>query len=327
MPTVSVVMPVFNGEKYLAEAIDSILAQTLTDFELLVVDDASQDSSAQIIRSYQERDSRIRFYQLEQNLGAGAARNRGIEAASGDYIVFMDCDDVSLPQRLEKQATFLESHPQISLLGTCGLLTSSDLKTVLHSFRLPQVHCLIVLDMFVAVGFIYSTLMLRQNPLRAIGGFETGRRHGEDRELPWRLLCEKNVKFANLPENLMLYRRHEQSTSLNRDAGELAESAEVQARMLRQLWQEAPPATLDRFQRMAAGRKLNWPERRSAKVDLRRLIEALLSQRLVEPRDRPLLLGAVNRKLEAASPRPWQQFCHWRRRHFQRPSAQRDEVG
>ena len=120
MPLVSVIMPVYNGEKYLAEAIDSILVQTFTDFELLIVDDGSQDNSAEIIRSYVKRDSRIRFFQQEQNEGSANARNRGIANAKGEFIAAMDCDDVSLPERLQKQVDFLESHPEIGALGTRG---------------------------------------------------------------------------------------------------------------------------------------------------------------------------------------------------------------
>ena len=91
----------FNGEKYVAEAIDSILVQTFTDFELIIVDDGSQDSSAQIIRAYEKRDERIRFFQLVQNAGRAAACNHAIPLAQGEYLTLMDCDDVSLPERLQ----------------------------------------------------------------------------------------------------------------------------------------------------------------------------------------------------------------------------------
>ena len=84
MPLVSVIMSVYNGEKYLTEAINSILAQTFAEFELLIVDDGSKDNSAEIIRSYEQGDSRIRFFQLERNMGLASARNRGISAARGD---------------------------------------------------------------------------------------------------------------------------------------------------------------------------------------------------------------------------------------------------
>ena len=102
-------MPVYNGEKYVGEAIDSILAQTFSDFELIIVDDGSQDRSAEVIREYEKRDERIRFLRHERNRGEAAARNRGLDAATGDYIAAMDCDDLSLPQRLEEQVRYLQS--------------------------------------------------------------------------------------------------------------------------------------------------------------------------------------------------------------------------
>lgn len=311
-------MPVYNGETYLAEAIDSILSQTFADFELILVDDASRDASADICREYVARDKRLRFVQLEQNVGAGGARNRGIAAASGDYIVFMDCDDVSLPQRLQNQVAFLDANPDIGLLGVCGHLTSSDTRTVLHTFDLPQMHCLIALDMFVGVGIIYSTLMLRQELLRSIGGFEKGRRHGEDRELPWRLLFEKKAKSANLQDYLVLYRRHDGSTSLNRDASQLAETAEVLTHMLRQVWGEAPRDALARFRKLGRYQKLSWAERRAAKRDVQRLIESLIANELVQGTDRQILLAYMNQRIEGAMPRRWQMLLHWRRHRARR---------
>ena len=118
MPLVSVVMPVFNGEKFLVEAIESILSQTFTDFELIIVDDGSTDGSADIIRAYAEQDSRIRFVQLAENMGEAGARNAGIAVASGKYIAAMDCDDISLPERLRMQVEFLESTSPIDGVGS-----------------------------------------------------------------------------------------------------------------------------------------------------------------------------------------------------------------
>ena len=86
-------MPVYNGERFIGEAIESILSQTFTDFELIIVDDGSDDRSAEIIRSFQERDGRIQFIQLEDNMGPATARNCGIFASRGEYVTFMDCDE------------------------------------------------------------------------------------------------------------------------------------------------------------------------------------------------------------------------------------------
>lgn len=122
-----VIIPVYNSEKYLAETLDSILAQSLQDIEVIVVDDASSDSSPETVRSFCDKDDRIRFIQLEENQGMCGAYNVGIEAASGEYKTFSGHDDVSLPDRLELQAEYLDAHPAISVVGVNGYLTSSDL--------------------------------------------------------------------------------------------------------------------------------------------------------------------------------------------------------
>ncbi len=317
MVLVSVIMPVYNGEKYLAEAIESILAQTFTDLELLVVDDASQDSSLEIIRAYQECDSRIRSFHLEQNVGVSGVRNWGIVEARGDYITMMDCDDISLPERLEKQVGYLRANPEIDLVGICGRAVDEDLQP-LFEVNLPQQHSLIVLDIFIGVGLIFSTVLMRRELLGAAGGYEPGRRTGEERELVLRLLSDSKVKLANLSDQLLIYRRHDVSLSHDQDISLRTQRREVYIRILQTLWREAPETTLDRFQQMRTGQKLNWRERRRAEVDIRRLIEALIARGLVESRDRPVMLRAMKRKIESTSPRLWQQFCHWRRHRFPR---------
>lgn len=110
-PLFSVLMPVYNGEKYLREAIDSILEQTLTDFEFLIIDDGSKDNSVQIINSY--NDPRIRLVKNETNLGISKTLNRGIEMASAEFIARMDADDISYPARLQKQYDYLIKHPRV----------------------------------------------------------------------------------------------------------------------------------------------------------------------------------------------------------------------
>ena len=313
MPLVSIIMTVFNGEKYVAEAIDSILEQTYTEFELLIVDDGSQDNSAEIIRSYEKRDSRIRFFQLERNVGLALARNHCIASATGEYITFMDCDDVSLPERLQKQVDFMQSNPNIGGLGTCARTVSEDLKTTIADFNVPQQHAHIALNMFVGASFVGATVMLRQQFLTTVDGFEPGRRSGVDTELFCRLLCETQIKFANLPENLLFYRRHEQTISFDQNK---RREADCRVQMFELLWDEAPEATLDRLYCLRMRSKLSWAERRAAKQDIKRLIESMIAHKWVEPSDRTLLVDAMNRRIEQASPRIWQQFCHWRRYHF-----------
>lgn len=314
MPLVSVIMAVYDGESYLSQAIDSVLAQTLTDFELLIVDDGSRDKSAEIIRSYQDLDRRIRFVQLAENSGIADARNRAIAEAKSKYVTIMDCDDVCMPGRLAQQVEFLEAHPDVGLVGVSGRAVDENLAP-LFQLNMPPNHCLIVLEMFFGVGLMFSTLMTRLKALKAVGGYAPGRRTGEERDLTWRLLTEGRMNFANLSEHLLIYRRHESSVSHNQDAGLQAERDEIRTRMLRELWGEAPSDTLLRFRQLGLYRKLSWAERRAAKRDILRLIESLIATELVDARDRPQMLAHMNRRLESTMPRQWQKFLHWRRHH------------
>jgi len=116
MPKVTVLIPVYNRARFIGDAMDSILAQTLDDFELLLVDDGSSDGSQDRIRAY--HDPRIRLIQNPRNLGIAGARNRGIEAARGEYLAFLDSDDRALPTRLAQQVAFLDSHPDFAAVGS-----------------------------------------------------------------------------------------------------------------------------------------------------------------------------------------------------------------
>src|SRR4030067_2908226 len=110
-PIISVIMPVHNGETFLREAIDSVLNQTFTDYEFIIIDDASKDTTADIIKSY--TDPRINYIKNDNNFGVTRSLNIGLKLARGKYIARMDHDDVSLPERLETQAAFLNQHPEI----------------------------------------------------------------------------------------------------------------------------------------------------------------------------------------------------------------------
>ena len=127
-PKVTVLMPVYNGEKYLREAIDSILNQTFTDFEFLIVNDGSTDGSVDIINSYS--DPRIRLINNETNLKLPAALNRGLDAARGQYIARMDCDDISLPERLARQVAFMDNYPAYGLCGTNMIIVTIEKQVI-----------------------------------------------------------------------------------------------------------------------------------------------------------------------------------------------------
>ena len=124
-PRITVLMPVYNAERHLREAIDSILAQSFKPFEFLIIDDGSTDRSASIIASY--RDERIRFFRNETNLGISATLNKGIALSSCELIARMDADDISHPQRLQKQFGFMKRNPACALLSTWARVVNEDL--------------------------------------------------------------------------------------------------------------------------------------------------------------------------------------------------------
>lgn len=205
LPKVTVLMPVYNGATYLREAIDSILAQTYMDFELLIVNDGSTDTSNEIIAAYS--DPRIKCIENIKNLGLVASLNKGLKSAQGEYIARMDQDDISLPERLKKQFDFMIANPNIGVLGTgfkhinnkgvirdlpSNILTDHDfIKWSLH-FYSPLVH---------------PTVMMNKKIIRGIGGYSPLCVHAEDYDL-W-IRASKVTRISNLEEKLLLLRKHD----------------------------------------------------------------------------------------------------------------------
>ncbi|NTU77339.1 MAG: glycosyltransferase [Alphaproteobacteria bacterium] len=201
-PCVSVVLPVYNGAAFVREAIDSILAQTLADFELIVIDDGSKDNTAEIVESVQ--DSRLRFFRQE-NRGLATTLNRGISLAHGKYIARQDHDDLSLPARFEKQVAYLEAHPDCALLGTRSTIWAGATPTGRghdHPSDDAALRFLLLFD----CPFVHSSVMLRRSAIVAEGGYTTdpARQPPEDYEL-WSRLARRH-KLANLPDRLLIYR-------------------------------------------------------------------------------------------------------------------------
>ena len=324
MPLVSVVMPVYNTEKYLAEAIESILAQTLTDFEFIIVDDASQDRSAVISRSYAERDSRIRLIELAQHAGQFPARSLGLAEARGEFLVGHDSDDLCLPDRLEKQARFLQSNPEIGAVGVHARVVTEDLQPM-HNREPPERHASIILYHYVGPfsnAYVHAALMARRELLLKAGGYDLSLTHCGDCDLMTRLLGQ--TKFANIPEYLYIHRRRPgQMTSLvssKRDH----DAALTRERRLQRILGEAPDGTWERMERLRRWSKLSWRERRAAKRDIKRLIDAFIAAGWVEAAEKPHLLAIMDRWLELVSPRLWQKFCYWRRHNFGETRSERN---
>ena len=204
-PKVSVVMSVYNGEKYLREAVDSILNQTFRDFEFIIIDDGSTDSTPEILRSYE--DPRIVLLRNEQNIGLTKSLNRELAVAQGEYIARMDADDVSLPERLEKQANFLEGHPQVALVGT-AFAGIDERGQVRWEWQEALTDLEIKWQLLIENAFGHSTTMFRRDAAAAVGNYPEERVVCQDYAL-WSLMARR-FSLANLPE-ILVYRRDDGS--------------------------------------------------------------------------------------------------------------------
>ena len=212
MVSISIIMSVFNSEKYLKEAIDSILKQTFRDFEFIIIDDGSSDSSVTIIKSYE--DIRIKFIENNVNIGLAASLNKGIEMATGKYIARMDSDDVAVPERLEQQYKYMEAHPEIICYGSWARYFGDDLPMALRikhrlhlfdTFRVPTKHEDIQASLLFWIPFVHPSVMFNAGLLRHNNiTYNSSLRRAQDYEL-WSRLCFIG-KCANTSKVLLNYR-------------------------------------------------------------------------------------------------------------------------
>jgi glycosyltransferase involved in cell wall biosynthesis len=209
IPTVSVVMPVHNTEAFLSDAIDSILAQTFTDWELICVDDGSSDCSLAVLRRYERADSRIRVVSRPKT-GVARARNDGMALGRGRYIAAMDSDDVALPERLCRQVDYMESHPDCVGLGAAVRIVGPDLMPIKEELP-PLDHETIDRQALAGNGasIRQPVAIFRTDAVRQVGGYRDELLAQEDTDLYLRLA--EIGRLANLPDLLLLYRQRQTS--------------------------------------------------------------------------------------------------------------------
>ena len=205
----SVIMPVWNGEKYLGEAIDSILAQTYEDFEFLILDDGSTDGTPAILSKYEAQDSRIRVIHLNHE-GIVSALNRGVAEARGEWIARMDCDDNAQPERLEKQMRALREKPGAVLCHT-AISQIGDPQYMTKLQRFPRTQAMIAARLCYQCPIVHPTVVFSKAAFLKAGGYKAEERHAEDYSLWGRMLplCE----FIGLTEPLLDFRVHGDSIS------------------------------------------------------------------------------------------------------------------
>ncbi len=226
MPKVSVIMPCYNVEKYVGEAIESILNQTFTDFEFIIINDGSTDNTANIIRQYAKSDERIKFIDNEKNSGFIATSNQCLDVATGEYIAKMDSDDISTPERLEKQVKFLDANPEFGMVG-CWYQRFGTLQDVR---TLPE----ICLELDFIYGCKTTIVMFRrniieQNNLRYDPDFFAC----EDYEFYSRFV--QHAPIANLQEVLYLYRWHGENVSITKRQIQIENTERVRQNILKRL--------------------------------------------------------------------------------------------
>jgi hypothetical protein len=252
-PCVSVLMPVRNCELYVAQAIQSILDQSTSSFELILIDDGSSDSTLRILKGFTLHEPRIHLIS-RGNRGLIYSLNEGLEAAHGEYIARMDGDDIALPDRFAQQVSFLDQHPECGAVG-CATQVIDSIGNPICVQRYPNEHSEIVSACLRGYGAIpHPGAMFRRKSVLALGGYREPFVAAEDLDL-WLRLAE-NWKLANLPGVLLAYRVHLESISL--------QSRELQIRSARKAVLEAcqrgiltpPDETIDAKTRIEADRTL-----------------------------------------------------------------------
>ena len=210
-PQVSVVMAVYNERSHLEEAVQSILNQTFEDYEFIIINDGSTDGSREVLERFADQDSRIRLVHQE-NQGLALSLNRGISMASGRYVARMDGDDVSYPQRFERQVRFLRGHPEVGVLGTKVKYIDVN-GQVNGEWPLPTDPDEIAWHLLFNNCLAHSSVMARRAILEELNGYAEWMPVAQDYELWTRVV--NHWRITNLPVTLLKLRRHEGSVTVS----------------------------------------------------------------------------------------------------------------
>jgi glycosyltransferase involved in cell wall biosynthesis len=205
LPRVSMVTAVRDGERWLKQAIDSVLGQTFADFEFIIVDDGSTDRTPDLLHVYAQHDARVRVLRQGRE-GLTPALNRGLAEARGDLVARLDADDVALPERFARQVEYLDQHPSILLLGSWADLIDADGKITGRLRPESNPHLLSKILMRTN-PFVSSSTMFRTAVMHTIGGYRAPFEMGEDYDM-WLRISELG-EVANLPEVMVQYRIHD----------------------------------------------------------------------------------------------------------------------
>ena len=200
---VSVLMAVYNGERYLRQSVESILNQTYSDFEFIILDDGSNDSTLSILNEYAPRDRRMVLVRNETNIGLARSLNLGLELAQGEYIARMDADDISMPERLAVQVAYLETHSDIGVLGSKAYFVDDEMSTINYPENPDYLKwCLCFYN-----PIAHPSVMYRHSLIDSVGGYNEEYQFAQDYELWGRL--SGITKLSNFQQVLVQMRKHE----------------------------------------------------------------------------------------------------------------------
>lgn len=237
-PAISVIMAAYNGAELIGETIASLLAQTRTDWELIVVDDCSTDNTLEVLRAHD--DPRITVIAAEENRGPVHTRNRALETARGHYIAALDQDDLCTPDRLERQAEYLDAHPQVALVASAALLLQ-DGKAEVWPGKYPLSPAMIDWLLLTQNPLVWSTTMFRADAARALTPFTRPElRYAEDFDLYHRI--RRFGALARIDAPLLQYRCHPGGASQRFRSMMEASAAEVLAQRYATIFDQDAPA-------------------------------------------------------------------------------------
>lgn len=230
MPKVSVLMTNYNGSRYIGSAIESILYQTFTDFECIIVDDNSTDDSWNIIQKYKEKDKRIRCFQNEKNLWISHTRNRLIDLAKGDYYAWLDSDDMAREDRLELQVDFLNKNPEYGIIGSWMTIIDGEGKENWIK-KLPVTDDKIRKQWYFRNSLNHPTLMMRKEIVAKTGYYDYKMDGAEDYDY-W-IRAGTHCLLGNIPLELVKYRIHFENASIEKHAKTIKKTLLVRKKMMK----------------------------------------------------------------------------------------------
>lgn len=288
-PRVTVLLAVYNGGDYLRQAVESVLAQTYRDFELLVVDDGSSDGSTEALPA----DPRIRVLRNEHNVGQIPSLNRGLEEARGEYVARLDHDDVCLPHRLERQVELLDSSPEVALAATWVDIVDTNgrlwapARPVVDSFS--EFAAMIVSGQ---VTLVHPSLMFRRGAVVDVGGFDASLNASEDQDL-YRKLVLARQDARVIRETLLRYRRHDQQMTVSKSAAVWESDGRSYDRFLGALAPDSPAHTI---RLMLRGHPGYWAEPPLSGEQLDLFVDSAATRLGLDGPGRALLANALARR-------------------------------